>query len=198
MDLTPFVVEKSAQGERSVDIYSRLLKERIVFLTGEVDDESAHRIVAQLIYLAKEDPEKDIHFYINSPGGAINAAMAMYDTMQFIKPDVATICIGLAASAGALLLAAGTKGKRWTLPNARIMIHQPLGGARGDAANIAIQAREILKLKQRLNELMASHTGKPLEEIQKDTERDYWLSAEEARKYSIVDNIASSMTDIPF
>lgn len=196
MKLVPIVVEKTAEGERSYDIYSRLLKDRIVFLTGEISNRSADLLVAQLLFLSQEDPGKDIFFYINSPGGSISAALAIYDAMQFVKPDICTVCIGLAASGGALLLASGAGGKRVSLPNARIMIHQPLGGASGDAANIEIQAREILKLKQRLNEILADHTGRPVEEVAKDSDRDFWLSAAEAKEYNLVDRVVSSIAEI--
>ncbi len=196
MKLVPIVVEKTAEGERSYDIYSRLLKDRIIFLTGEISDRSADLLMAQLLFLSQEDPRKDIFFYINSPGGSISAALAIYDAMQFVKPDIWTVCVGLAASGGALLLASGAGGKRVSLPNARIMIHQPLGGASGDAANIEIQAREILKLKQRLNEILADHTGRPVEEVAKDSDRDFWLSADEAKDYSLVDRVVSSIAEI--
>ncbi len=189
MALVPMVVEQTSRGERSYDIYSRLLKERIIFLTGQVEDHMANLIVAQMLFLEAESPEKDIYLYINSPGGVITAGMAIYDTMQFIKPDVSTLCMGLAASMGAFLLAAGAKGKRFALPNSRVMIHQPLGGARGQASDIEIQAREILKVKARMNELMAEHTGQPLEQIERDTERDRFMTAEEAVEYGLVDGI---------
>jgi ATP-dependent Clp protease protease subunit len=187
--LVPMVVETSGRGERAYDIYSRLLKERVVFLVGEVDDHSANLIVAQMLFLESENPDKDIHFYINSPGGSVTAGMAIYDTMQFIKPDVSTLCIGQAASMGAFLLAAGEKDKRFALPNSRVMIHQPLGGFRGQASDIEIHAKEILYLKKRLNELLAQHTGQPAETIERDTDRDNFLSAEDAVKYGLVDKV---------
>ena len=187
--LVPMVVEQTSRGERSYDIYSRLLKERVIFLTGQVEDHMANLIVAQMLFLEAENPEKDIYLYINSPGGVITAGMSIYDTMKFIKPDVSTICMGQAWSMGAFLLTAGTKGKRFCLPNSRVMIHQPLGGYQGQASDIEIHAREILKVKQRMNELMAEHTGKTLEEIERDTERDRFLSANEAVEYGLVDSI---------
>ena len=187
--LVPMVVEQTSRGERSYDIYSRLLKERVIFLTGQVEDHMANLIVAQMLFLEAENPEKDIYLYINSPGGVITAGMSIYDTMKFIKPDVSTICMGQAWSMGAFLLTAGTKGKRFCLPNSRVMIHQPLGGYQGQASDIEIHAREILKVKQRMNELMAEHTGKTLEEIERDTERDRFLSASEAVEYGLVDSI---------
>ncbi|MDR2195276.1 MAG: ATP-dependent Clp endopeptidase proteolytic subunit ClpP [Gallionellaceae bacterium] len=183
------VVESSGRGERAYDIYSRLLKERVVFLVGEVNDYSANLIVAQMLFLESENPEKDIHFYINSPGGSVTAGMAIYDTMQFIKPDVSTLCIGQAASMGAFLLSAGAKGKRACLPNSRVMIHQPLGGFRGQASDIEIHAKEILYLKRRLNELLAEHTGQSVEKIENDTDRDNFLSAENAMAYGLVDKV---------
>ncbi|ERN43166.1 ATP-dependent Clp protease, proteolytic subunit ClpP [Rubidibacter lacunae KORDI 51-2] len=185
--VVPMVVEQSGMGERAFDIYSRLLRERIVFLGSPVDDTVADSVVAQLLFLEAEDPEKDIQLYINSPGGAVYAGMAIYDTMQQIRPDVATICYGLAASMGAFLLAGGASGKRMALPNARIMIHQPLGGARGQAADIEIQAREILYIKQTLNELLVKHTGQPMERIAEDTDRDFYMSAREAAEYGLID-----------
>jgi len=187
--LIPMVVETSGRGERAYDIYSRLLKERVVFLVGEVNDHSANLIVAQMLFLESENPDKDIHFYINSPGGAVTAGMAIYDTMQFIKPNVSTLCIGQAASMGAFLLAAGEKGKRFCLPNSRVMIHQPLGGFRGQASDVEIHAREILYLKQRLNQLLAQHTGQPVETIERDTDRDNFLSAPDAVKYGMADQV---------
>ena len=190
-NIVPTVVEQSGMGERAFDIYSRLLRERIVFLGTQVDDAVADSIVAQLLFLDAEDPEKDIQLYINSPGGSVTAGMAMYDTIQQIRPDVATICFGLAASMGAFLLTAGSKGKRMSLPSARIMIHQPLGGAQGQAVDIEIQAKEILYHKSRLNELLAHHTGKPLERIEADTERDFFMSAEEAKNYGLIDSVIS-------
>lgn len=189
MALVPMVVEQTGRGERAFDIYSRLLKERIIILSTPIDDHIASLIIAQLIFLAAEDPEKDISLYINSPGGVVTAGLAIYDTMQHIKPDVATICIGQAASMGAFLLAAGAKGKRSILPNARVMIHQPLGGAQGQASDIDIMAREILKMRAQLNELLAYHTGKPIERIEQDTDRNYFMSAADAKEYGIVDEI---------
>jgi len=187
--LIPMVVETSGRGERAYDIYSRLLKERVVFLVGEVNDHTANLIVAQMLFLESENPDKDIHFYINSPGGSVTAGMAIYDTMQFIKPNVSTLCIGQAASMGAFLLAAGEKGKRFCLPNSRVMIHQPLGGFRGQASDVEIHAREILYLKQRLNQLLAQHTGQPVETIERDTDRDNFLSAPDAVKYGMADQV---------
>ena len=187
--LIPMVVETSGRGERAYDIYSRLLKERVVFLVGEVNDHSANLIVAQMLFLESENPDKDIHFYINSPGGSVTAGMAIYDTMQFIKPNVSTLCIGQAASMGAFLLAAGEKGKRFCLPNSRVMIHQPLGGFRGQASDVEIHAREILYLKQRLNQLLAQHTGQSIETIERDTDRDNFLSALDAVKYGMADQV---------
>jgi ATP-dependent Clp protease protease subunit len=187
--LVPMVVETSGRGERAYDIYSRLLKERVVFLVGEVNDYSANLIVAQMLFLESENPEKDIHLYINSPGGSISAGMAIYDTMQFIKPQVSTLCIGMAASMGAFLLQAGAKGKRFALPNSTVMIHQPLGGFRGQASDIEIHAKYILSLRERLNALMAQHTGRTVEEIARDSERDNFLTAEEAVDYGLVDKV---------
>lgn len=192
--MLPVVLEQSGRGERAFDIYSRLLRERIVFLGSGVDDTLADSIVAQLLYLDAEEPEKDVQIYINSPGGSITAGMAIYDTMQQIRPDVVTICFGLAASMGAFLLSGGAKGKRMALPSARIMIHQPLGGAQGQAVDIEIQAREILYLKQRLNELLAGHTGQPLDKIAEDTERDFFMSAAEASDYGLIDTVISHDT----
>ena len=189
LNLVPMVVEQTSRGERAYDIYSRLLKERVIFLVGGVDDHVANVIVAQLLFLEAENPEKDISLYINSPGGVVTAGMAIYDTMQYIKPDVSTICVGQAASMGALLLAAGAKGKRYALPNARVMIHQPSGGSHGQATDIEIQAREILTLRQRLNEVLAHHTGQSLDVIARDTERDNFKSAEAAREYGLVDEV---------
>ncbi|MGL9769517.1 MAG: ATP-dependent Clp endopeptidase proteolytic subunit ClpP [Sodalis sp. (in: enterobacteria)] len=189
--LVPMVVEQTSRGERSCDIFSRLLKERIIFMTGQLEDYMAHLIVAQMMFLEAENPEKDIHLYINSPGGVISAGMSIYDTMQFIKPNVSTFCMGQAASMGAFLLASGAKGKRFCLPNSRVMIHQPLGGFQGQATDIEIHAREILKVKARMNELMAKHTGQSLEIIKQDTERDRFLSAPEAVDYGLVDSILS-------
>jgi ATP-dependent Clp protease protease subunit len=189
MALVPIVVEQTNRGERSYDIYSRLLKDRIIMLGTEIDDHIADLVVAQLLYLESEDPDKDIDLYINSPGGSVDAGMAIYDTMQFIKPKVRTICVGMAASMGALLLTAGAAGKRMILPNARVMIHQPSGGSQGMAADIEIQAKEILRMRERLNNILAHHTGKPLEVISKDVDRDFWMNAEEAKEYGIVDQI---------
>ncbi|MFV9996411.1 MAG: ATP-dependent Clp endopeptidase proteolytic subunit ClpP [Arsenophonus endosymbiont of Dermacentor nuttalli] len=189
MALVPMVIEQTSRGERSYDIYSRLLKERIIFLTGQVEDHMANLVVAQMLFLEAENPDKDIHLYINSPGGVITAGMSIYDTMQFIKPDISTICMGQACSMGAFLLTAGAKGKRYCLPNSRVMIHQPLGGFQGQATDIEIHAKEILKIKSRMNELMAEHTGKKIKEIENDTERDRFLSAEEAVSYGLVDKI---------
>jgi ATP-dependent Clp protease protease subunit len=190
--MIPTVIEQSGRGERAYDIYSRLLRERIIFLGDQVTAELANAIVAQLLYLEADDPEKDIFLYINSPGGSVTAGMAIYDTMQHIRPDVVTICVGLAASMGAFLLAAGAKGKRMSLPHSRIMIHQPLGGAQGQATDIEIQAKEILYHKQRLNELLAYHTGQPFDRIAADTERDFFMSAEEAKNYGLVDQVVVS------
>ena len=189
LNLVPMVVEQTSRGERAYDIYSRLLKERLIFLVGPIDDHRANVIVAQLLFLEAENPEKDISIYINSPGGIVTAGLAIYDTMQFIKPDVSTICVGQAASMGALLLAAGAKGKRYALPNSRIMIHQPLGGFQGQATDIEIHAREILSLKQRLNEILSRHTGQSLDTIAEDTERDNFKSADAAREYGLVDEV---------
>ena len=185
----PMVIEQSGRGERAFDIYSRLLKERVIFLVGPVNDQSANLVVAQLLFLESENPDKDISLYINSPGGSVTAGMSIYDTMQFIKPDVSTMCLGFAASMGAFLLAAGAKGKRHALPGARIMIHQPWGGAQGTASDIHIQAQEILRLREHLNGILAKHTGKPLKTIEKDTDRDFFMSAEEAAKYGLVDDV---------
>ncbi|EKE76259.1 ATP-dependent Clp endopeptidase proteolytic subunit ClpP [Gallaecimonas xiamenensis] len=190
--LVPMVIEQTARGERSFDIYSRLLKERVIFLTGQVEDHMANLIVAQLLFLEAENPEKDIHLYINSPGGSVTAGMAIYDTMQFIKADVSTLCIGQAASMGAFLLAGGAKGKRHCLPNARVMIHQPLGGFQGQASDIEIHAREILFIKDRLNRLLADHTGQSLETIAQDTDRDRFMTAEQAMEYGLVDSVLAN------
>jgi ATP-dependent Clp protease, protease subunit len=192
LGLIPMVIEQSGRGERAYDIYSRLLKERVVFLVGPVNEISANLIVAQLLFLESENPDKDIFFYINSPGGSVSAGLAIYDTMQFIKPDVSTLCIGQAASMGALLLAAGDKDKRFALPNSRIMIHQPMGGFSGQASDVEIQAREILYLRQRLNEILAKHSGQSVETIAKDTDRDNFLSGEDAVKYGIVDKVLTA------
>lgn len=196
MALVPMVVEQTSRGERAYDIYSRMLKERVIFLTGQVEEHMANLIVAQMLFLEAENPEKDIYLYINSPGGVITAGMSIYDTMQFITPDVSTICIGQACSMGAFLLAAGAKGKRYCLPNARVMIHQPLGGFQGQASDIEIHAKEILKVKKRMNDLMAIHTKKTLKIIEKDTERDHFLSAEEAKKYGLVDCVLTERKDV--
>lgn len=192
--LVPIVVEQTARGERSFDIYSRLLKERIIFIVGPIEDYMANLVVAQLLFLEAENPEKDIHLYINSPGGSVTAGLSIYDTMRFIRPDVSTMCIGQAASMGAFLLAAGAAGKRYSLPNSRCMIHQPSGGAHGQASDIHIHAQEILKIRQRLNELLAQHTGQSVEQIALDTERDRFLSAEEAREYGLVDQVVTQRT----
>ena len=189
MNYIPYVIEKTSRGERSYDIYSRLLKDRVVILSGEIDDNIASSIVAQLLFLEAEDPQKDIYIYINSPGGAVTSGFSIYDTMNYIKPDISTICIGQAASMGAFLLSSGTKGKRYALPNARIMIHQPLGGARGQASDIEIQAKEILYIKKSLNEIMAKNTNQSIEKISNDTDRDFFMSAKEAREYGIIDSI---------
>ena len=192
LGMVPMVIEQSGRGERAYDIYSRLLKERVIFLVGPVNDHSANLIVAQLLFLESENPDKDISLYINSPGGSVSAGMAIYDTMQFIKPDVSTLCTGLAASMGAFLLAAGAKGKRYSLPNSRIMIHQPLGGAQGQAADIEIQAREILYLRDRLNHILAEKTGRSVEQISRDTDRDNFMSAAEAAYYGMIDKVLTS------
>ena len=189
MALVPTVVEQTGRGERAYDIYSRLLKDRIIFLSDEVNDTTASLVVAQLLFLEAEDPDKDIHLYINSPGGSVTAGMAIYDTMQYIKPDISTICIGLAASMGAFLLNAGAKGKRFALPNSEIMIHQPLGGAKGQATDIEIHAKWILKIKERLNKILSERTGQPIEKIQEDTERDNFMSAQEAKEYGLIDEV---------
>ena len=189
--LIPIVVEQDHRGERAYDIYSRLLRDRVIFLGGQVHDEMANVIIAQLLYLESEDPEADVNLYINSPGGSVSAGLAIYDTMQYIRPQVTTFCVGLAASMGAVLLAAGAAGKRYALPNARVMVHQPWGGAQGQASDIDIQAREILRIRDQLNGILAEHTGQPLDVIARDTERDYYLSGEEAREYGLVDVVAS-------
>jgi ATP-dependent Clp protease protease subunit len=189
LNLVPIVVEQTNRGERSYDIFSRLLKDRIVFLGGPVDDNVANLIIAQLLFLEAEDPEKDIHFYINSPGGVVTAGMAIYDTMQYVRPDVSTICLGQAASMGSLLLAAGAKGKRYALPYARILIHQPAGGVQGQATDIDIHAREILRMREFLNGILANHTGQPIEKIAHDTERDFFMSAQEAKEYGLIDEV---------
>src|SRR5438034_563056 len=195
MALVPMVVEQTPRGERAFDIFSRLLKERIIFLPTFIEDELANLVIAQMLYLEADDPDKDINLYINSPGGSVTAGMAIYDTIQFVKCDVTTYCVGQAASMGALLLAAGTKGKRLALPNARIMIHQPWGGVQGAAADISVQAKEILRLKDRLNEILALHTGKSIESIAKDSDRDFFMSAAEAREYGLVDDVVKSRRD---
>jgi ATP-dependent Clp protease protease subunit len=192
LNLVPIVVEQSARGERSYDIYSRLLKERVVFLCGPVEDLVANVVVAQLLFLESENPDKDIHFYINSPGGMVTAGLAVYDTMQFIKPDVSTLCVGQAASMGALLLAGGTKGKRYCLPHSRIMIHQPLGGFQGQASDIDIHAQEILRTRERLNQILSTHTGQPLERVQADTDRDHFMGGAEATEYGLIDEVLKS------
>ncbi len=196
MNLVPMVVERTSRGERSYDIFSRLLKERIVFLSGQVDDHMANLITAQLLFLEAEGPDKDVYMYINSPGGLVTAGMAIYDTMQYIRCDVSTLCVGQAASMGAHLLASGANGKRFALPNARIMIHQPLGGFQGQATDIEIHAREILKLKDHMNAMLAEHTGQPLEKIAEDVERDYFLSAQEACDYGLVDKVLASRSEM--
>jgi len=192
LGMVPMVIETSGRGERAYDIYSRLLRERIVFLVGPVNDHSANLVVAQLLFLESENPDKDISLYINSPGGSVSAGMSIFDTMNFIKPNVSTLCIGLAASMGAFLLSAGEKGKRFSLPNSKIMIHQPLGGAQGQATDIEIHAREILKTREQLNRILADRTGQPLEKIQSDTERDYFMSADEAKSYGLVDQVVAN------
>ena len=189
LNLVPMVIEQTPRGERSFDIYSRLLKERVVFVVGPIDDHMANLIVAQLLFLESENPDKDIHLYINSPGGSVTAGLSIYDTMEFIKPDVATMCIGQAASMGAVLLAGGTQGKRFALPHSRVMIHQPLGGFQGQATDIEIHAKEILFIRERLNEILAHHTGQPLDKISKDTDRDFFLSGEGAKEYGLIDEV---------
>lgn len=189
LGMVPMVIETSGRGERAYDIYSRLLKERVIFLVGEVNDHAANLVVAQMLFLESENPEKDISFYINSPGGSVSAGMAIFDTMNFIKPAVSTLCMGMAASMGAFLLTSGAKGKRFCLPNSKVMIHQPLGGTRGQATEIEIHAREILKTREQLNRILAEKTGQPLEKIARDTERDYYLSADEAKEYGLVDEV---------
>ncbi len=195
LGLVPMVIETSGRGERAYDIYSRLLRERVIFLVGPVNDVTANLIVAQMLFLESENPDKDIYLYINSPGGSVTAGLAIYDTMQFIKPDVSTLCVGQAASMGAFLLAAGTAGKRYCLPNSRLMIHQPMGGFQGQASDIEIHAKEILFLKQRLNEMLSKHTGQPIERIERDTDRDNFLSAQAAVEYGLVDKMLSSRAD---
>ncbi|WP_029420641.1 ATP-dependent Clp endopeptidase proteolytic subunit ClpP [Alicyclobacillus macrosporangiidus] len=189
MSLVPIVVEQTSRGERAYDIYSRLLKDRIIFLGSPIDSDVANAVIAQLLFLAAEDPDKDIQMYINSPGGSVSAGLAIYDTMQHIKPDVSTICVGLAASMGAVLLAAGAKGKRFALPNSEVMIHQPLGGARGQATDIAIHAEHIIKTRQRLNKILSERTGQPLERVERDTDRDFFMSAEQAKEYGLIDQV---------
>ncbi|MDJ0988102.1 MAG: ATP-dependent Clp endopeptidase proteolytic subunit ClpP [Desulfobacterales bacterium] len=196
MPLIPMVIEQSSRGERAYDIYSRLLKDRIIFLGTAMNDEIANLIIAQLLFLESEDPDKDINFYVNSPGGLVTAGLAVYDTMQYIKPDITTVCIGQAASMGAVLLAAGTHGKRYSLPNSRILIHQPMGGFQGQASDIEIQAKEILRMKDRLNQILVEHTGKKIEEIQKDTDRDFFMSGGEAKVYGIVDHVIANRDDL--
>ena len=191
-NLVPIVVEQTARGERSYDIYSRLLKERVIFLVGQVEDHMANLVVAQLLFLESENPDKDIHLYINSPGGSVTAGLSIYDTMQFIKPDVSTMCIGQAASMGAFLLAAGASGKRFALPHSRMMIHQPSGGAHGQASDIEIQANEIIKIRHQLNLIMAAHTGRPIEVIARDTERDHFMNSEEAVSYGLIDKVVAN------
>jgi len=194
--LIPMVIEQSSKGERAYDIYSRLLKDRIIFVGSALTDEIANLIIAQLLFLEADEPDKDINFYINSPGGIVTAGLAVYDTMQYIKPSIATVCVGQAASMGALLLTAGAHGKRYALPNARIMIHQPLGGFQGTASDISIHAKEILRIKQKLNEILAFHTGKDIEQIQKDTDRDFFMSGEEARDYGIIDTVFKNRNEL--
>jgi len=195
LGLVPMVIEQSGRGERAYDIYSRLLKERVIFLVGPINDGMANLIVAQLLFLESENPDKDINLYINSPGGSVSAGMAIYDTMQFIKPDVSTLCTGLAASMGSFLLAAGAKGKRYCLPNSRVMIHQPSGGFQGQASDIEIHAREVLYLKKRLNEMLAKHTGQPIEQIERDSDRDRFMGAEEAVKYGLIDRVLTNRSE---
>ncbi len=197
LNLVPMVVEQTARGERAYDIYSRLLKERVIFIVGEVEDHMANLVVAQLLFLESENPVKDIHLYVNSPGGAVTAGLAIYDTMQFIKPDVSTICVGQAASMGAVLLAAGAKGKRFALPHSRVMVHQPLGGFHGQATAVEIHAREILDARRRLNEILARHTGQTLDKIGRDTDRDNFMSGEQARDYGIVDGVLDKRGQLP-
>ena len=195
LGMIPMVIEQSGRGERSYDIYSRLLKERVIFMVGPVNDQVANLVVAQLLFLESENPDKDIHLYINSPGGSVTAGLSIYDTMQFIKPDVSTLCVGQAASMGALLLTAGAKGKRFCLPNSRVMIHQPMGGFQGQASDVEIHAREILYLRSKLNEILARHTGQDIKTIERDTDRDNFLSAQQAVSYGLVDNVLASRTD---
>ena len=196
MPLIPMVIEQSSRGERAYDIYSRLLKDRIIFLGTAMNDEVANLLIAQLLFLESEDPDKDINFYVNSPGGIVTAGLAVYDTMQYIKPDIATVCIGQAASMGAVLLTAGTKGKRYSLPNSRILIHQPMGGFQGQASDIEIQAKEILRMRETLNQILMHHTGKDLSKIQNDTDRDFFMSGEEAKEYGIIDHVIKNRDDL--
>ena len=196
MPLIPMVIEQSSRGERAYDIYSRLLKDRIIFLGTAMNDEVANLLIAQLLFLESEDPDKDINFYINSPGGLVTAGLAVYDTMQYIKPDITTVCIGQAASMGAVLLTAGTGGKRYSLPNSRILIHQPMGGFQGQASDIEIQAREMLRMKETLNQILVRHTGKKIEQIRSDTDRDYFMSGKEAKKYGIIDHVITDRADL--
>jgi ATP-dependent Clp protease protease subunit len=196
MTLIPMVIEQDGRGERAFDIYSRLLKDRIIFLGTSVDDEVANLIIAQLLYLESDDPDKDIYFYLNTPGGIVSAGLAIYDTMQYIKPSVCTVCMGQAASMGALLLAAGEKSKRYALPNSRIIIHQPLGGSQGQATDVGIQAREILRLKNELNEILAGHTGQPVKKVEKDTDRDFYMTSEQAKEYGIIDEVIVKRTSL--
>ena len=196
MPLIPMVIEQDSRGERAYDIYSRLLKDRIVFLGSAMNDEVANLMIAQLLFLESEDPDKDINFYINSPGGLVTAGLAIYDTMQYIKPDIATVCVGQAASMGALLLTAGTKGKRYSLPSSRILIHQPMGGFQGQASDIAIQANEILRMKEKLNTILVFHTGKDLKQIQQDTDRDFFMSGQEAKEYGLIDHVIVNRDDL--
>ena len=197
LNLVPMVVEQTARGERAYDIYSRLLKDRVVFIVGGIEDNVANLVVAQLLFLESENPDKDIHLYINSPGGVVTSGLSIYDTMQFIKPDVSTICIGQAASMGSLLLAGGAKGKRYCLPHSRIMIHQPSGGFQGQASDIDIHAREVLKLKQRLNEILAKHTGQPVEKVAQDSDRDHFLDGENAVEYGLIDTVLETRAEVP-
>ena len=196
MPLIPMVIEQSSRGERAYDIYSRLLKDRIIFLGSAINDEIANLLIAQLLFLESEDPDKDINFYVNSPGGVVTAGMAVYDTMQYIKPDIATVCIGQAASMGAVLLTAGAKGKRYSLPNSRILIHQPMGGFQGQASDIEIQAKEILRMKDTLNEILVIHTGKDLDQIQIDTDRDFFMTGKEAKEYGLIDHVIINREDL--
>ena len=196
MPLVPMVIEQSSRGERAYDIYSRLLKDRIIFLGSAINDEIANLLIAQLLFLESEDPDKDINFYINSPGGIVTAGLAVYDTMQYIKPDIATVCIGQASSMGAVLLAAGSAGKRYSLPNARIMIHQPLGGSQGQASDIAIQAKEILRIRDKLNGIIVKHTGQPLDKVETDTDRDFFMSGQEAKEYGLIDTVMVNRDDL--